>query len=168
MSRSWSSMRKQLERESICDSLKGRIQYFATTYRKCPDQKGRVAVRLDGQEVFNSSYFCWCKTRHEVILDFPKPKEASDDYWDKVYIETENRGGFSQFSFYEAFFYYQNHSVDACLTSDNAVVRLFTILDKRVGKRRLQKLLPELEQQPYWLKFFYVLRMEAEGITQKI
>lgn len=35
----------------LADSLRGRIQYFATSYSKCPDHEGRAAVRLDGEEI---------------------------------------------------------------------------------------------------------------------
>ncbi len=59
MALSWSGMRKVLEQENICDSLKGRIQYFATRYRKSHDEEGRVAIRLDGEELFKSSWFDW-------------------------------------------------------------------------------------------------------------
>lgn len=54
MGQSWSSMRKKLEQENICEALNGRIQYFATRYRESHDLEGRVAIRLDGQEVFRS------------------------------------------------------------------------------------------------------------------
>lgn len=75
-----------------------------------------------------------------------------------------NRGGFDQFAFYNAFHFYQNHSIDESLSSPDPIVKLFAIFDKRVGKRRLQKILSEIESQPDWLKIFYRLRMEAEGI----
>lgn len=63
MGHSWSYMRKQLEQVNLCESLQGRIQYFATRYRQSHDQEGRVAIRLDGQEVFKSCYFDWCEVR---------------------------------------------------------------------------------------------------------
>lgn len=34
---SFSAMRKKLEQDNICPSMKGRIQYFATRYRKVHD-----------------------------------------------------------------------------------------------------------------------------------
>lgn len=171
MGQSWSKMRKQLEQDHICDALKGRIQYFVTRYRNSHDQEGRVAIRLDGQEIFKSCYFDWCETRKQVIADLPAIKKTSDtywEYWDKVYLETENRGGFDQFAFYDAFYYYQNHSIDVCFAAESSIVRLFAILDKRTGRRRLQKLLSEIENQPDWLKFFYGLRMDVEGIDVRV
>lgn len=169
MGHSWSYMRKQLEQTNLCESLQGRIQYFATRYRESHDQEGRVAIRLDGQEVFKSCYFDWCKTRKDIIHDYPELKETCNsywEYWDKVHLETENRGSLEQLAFYDAFYYYDNHSIEDCLTNESAIVRLFAVLDRRTGKRRLQKLLPEIEHQPDWLKYFYGLRIAAEGIAE--
>lgn len=170
MGQSWSSMRRQLEQENICESLKGRIQYFVTRYRKSHDEEGRVAIQLDGQEVFKSCYYDWCIMRSQVAEDFvelEKVSESFQEHWDNIHLETENRGSFDQYTFYEAFYYYQNHSIENCLASERALVRLLAILDKRTGKRRLQKLFSEIEKQPDWLKFFYSLRMDAEGVTQR-
>lgn len=66
MGLSWSAMRQQLEQEFLCDSLKGRIQYFVTRYRKSHDQEGRVAIRLDGKEIFQSDFYDWNKKRQET------------------------------------------------------------------------------------------------------
>ena len=169
MGQSWSSMRKLLEQENICDALRGRIQYFATRYRESHDQEGRVAIRLDGQEVFKSCYFDWCRTRAEVVDGSPEIRQNSAtyrEYWDNVHLETANRGGLEQLAFYEAFYYYQNHSIEDSLNCNGAIVRLFAIFDKRVGKRRLQKLMADIDKQPIWLQSFYRLRMDAEGIKE--
>ena len=41
---------------------------------------------------------------------------------------------------------------------------MFAILDRRVGKRTLEKLKDTLDEQPEWLKQFYILRIEAENL----
>lgn len=75
-----------------------------------------------------------------------------------------SNGGFDQFTFYNAFHVYQNSNIDDNLISSDPVVKLFAILDKRVGKRRLLKIIPEIEKQPEWLQPFYRLRIEADAI----
>lgn len=40
----WSGIRSKLEKEYLAPSLQGRIQYFATSYHKCPDHEGRAAI----------------------------------------------------------------------------------------------------------------------------
>ena len=39
---------------------------------------------------------------------------------------------------------------------------MFAVLDRRIGKRTLDKLQDSISDQPEWLRFFYLLRMEAE------
>ena len=51
------------------------------------------------------------------------------------------------------------------VTSEDPLVRLLAILDKRVGKRKLQKLIPTISSQPEWLREFYYIRMESENIS---
>ena len=41
---------------------------------------------------------------------------------------------------------------------------MFAILDRRVGKRTLERLKDLLNEQPEWLKPFYLLRFEAENL----
>lgn len=54
---------------------------------------------------------------------------------------------------------------DACKQlSENPVIRMFAVLDRRVGKRTLERMKQELELQPDWLQRIYRLRLEAEKI----
>lgn len=46
----------------------------------------------------------------------------------------------------------------------NPLVRMFAVLDRRVGKRTLEKLALCVDEQPAWLREFYLLRLEAEKI----
>ncbi|MCL2673790.1 MAG: hypothetical protein FWE92_00490 [Defluviitaleaceae bacterium] len=167
MGLSWSAMRKVLEEENICDSLKGRIQYFATRYRKSHDEEGRVAIRLDGDEIFKSCFYDWEKKRSIVVKSNVILKEKAMsywDYWDKIHLETKNYGGFDQYGFYEAFYEYHNQSIEKSLVSPDPVVRLFAIMDKRLGKRRLENMFSEIQAQPEWLQVFFKLRLEADRV----
>lgn len=59
---------------------------------------------------------------------------------------------------------YINQSITESLDDENAVVRMFAILDRRVGKRTLVKLASNIDSQPEWLQKFYRLRVDVEGI----
>lgn len=59
---------------------------------------------------------------------------------------------------------YMSIPITESLHSENEVIRLFAVLDRRVGKRTLLKLVGETENQPEWLYFFYELRLSAEGL----
>ena len=160
MGQSLSAMRKQLEKENICACLKGRIKYFVTLYRETHDGwEGRISVSIDKKEIFKSNTFEWHKLSGEMW------NNGNHDY-KKITIQCHKEGVVNVYRFYEAFYYYQNHSIHESLTSDDALVRLFAILDKRVGKRTLKELQASLNTQPEWLQVFYRLRLETEGIIK--
>ena len=58
----------------------------------------------------------------------------------------------------------ENQEIKESLYSENPIVRMFAVLDRRVGKRTLTKVKETIEEQPLWLKQFYQLRLAAEGI----
>lgn len=45
---------------------------------------------------------------------------------------------------------------------------MLAILDRRVGKRRLEKIAEIIHEQPEWLQPIYRLRLDAEGKTNQI
>ena len=54
--------------------------------------------------------------------------------------------------------------IAASLQSENYLLRVFAYLDRRVGKRTLVKIRDDVEKLPEWVKQFYNIRCEAEGI----
>ena len=44
---------------------------------------------------------------------------------------------------------------------------IFALLDRRLGKRRLLALEEFMEQELDWVRAFYVIRMQAEGLMEK-
>ena len=163
---SWSAMRKVLEQENICDSLKGRIQYFQTRYRKTHDHTSRVAIRLDGKEIFQTDFFRYYNKVYEIHrerMESDKKIGYGESYDQAFQVATEQVG---MYSFFDAFHIYRNSNIGESIVSPNPYVRLFAILDKRIGKRRLKNLLPEIEKQPEWLQVFYRLRFEVEGVDK--
>lgn len=61
----------------------------------------------------------------------------------------------------------KNKSIEKSLVSDNPIVRIFAILDRRLGKRRLLALEESMGQELDWVRAFYVIRMQAEGLMDK-
>ena len=167
----WSGIRKKLENDYLCLALRGHIQYFATSYSKSADHVGRAAIRLDGVEVLQSNYFSyfenvWTKfhqLRSTTLKDCDSAKEAID----QAHVYALEQGTFDQKVFYAAFDIFDNQSIDKSLVSDNPIVRIFAILDRRLGKRRLLALEESMEQELDWVRAFYVIRMQAEGLMDK-
>ena len=181
MPKSWSLTRRQLEQEFLCESLRGRVQYFLTHYHNIwHEDDGRFAVRVDGEEVFHAHpYNEW---RYDVrSCEIKRERCIPEREWTNkgVYLhEDENRqaeeegrilaiydGYVDSFDIPRAIKKYMNQDIAASLRSDDPLIRLFAILDRRVGKRTLKRLVQEVDQQPEWLKRFYYLRFESEGIA---
>ena len=167
----WSGIRNKLENDYLCPALRGRIQYFATSYSKSADHEGRAAIRLDGVEVLRSNYYTyfenvWTKFHHlrsTTLKDCDSAKEAIN----QAHAYALEQGTFDQKVFYEAFGIFDNQSIEKSLTSENPLVRIFALLDRRLGKRRLLALEESMEQELDWVRAFYVIRMQAEGLIDK-
>lgn len=160
----WSKIKSKLENEYLADSLKGRIHYFATSYNKYPDHEGRAAILLDGKQIVSGSY-CeqWSKAqllpRDETLetrlrYEFP--------YMDNTAVKY---GQFDQRCFYSSFYEFDNQSIEKSLYSENMLIRIFAILDRRIGKRRLRNLKETISSEPDIFQLFYNIRIEAEGIA---
>ena len=142
----WSGIRNKLENDYLCPALRDHIQYFAASYSKSADHEGRAAIRMDGVEVLRSNYYTyfenvWTKFHHlrsTTLKDHYSTKEAID----RAHAYALEQGTFDQKVFYEAFGIFDNQS-------------------------RLLALEDSMEQELDWVRAFYVIRMQAEGLMEK-
>ena len=158
----WSGIRRKLECEYLADSLRGRVRYFATTYRESHDQEGRAAIIVDGTEVLKGNFYNYWLKNHLLPKDDTRYNSFEFDVMDETALEL---GMFDQRSFYRSFAEFDNQPIEKSLVSENLLVRIFAILDRRVGKRRLLALKHQMESEPEILQFFYYMRAEAENIV---
>lgn len=156
----WSGTRKKLE-DCLCPALRGRVRYFAAIYRKSHDHEGRAVILVDGVEVLKSSYFEYAPAFYQLWDEL----EGADwqETAQKAGQAALDKGLFDQRDFYAAFQEFDNQSIEASLSSENPIVRIFALLDRRLGKRRLAALEETMEQELDWVRSFYLLRMQAEG-----
>lgn len=159
---SWSGMRKYLEKEMLAKSLKDRVRYNCTTY------KGMDSFRIFEVCIDNGykKQFSWDTLATDL---HKKGYEKQDITWDMLadYIENnspEIRDAHICREFCDALASYRKSDIKFSLQSDNPIQRMFAILDRRVGKRTLEKLKGTFDEQPDWLKPFYTLRFEAENL----
>ncbi len=159
-----------IENDYLADSLKGRISYYATSYHYAHDHVGRAAIQLDGVEILKSDYFKLQKLQWESYQELTERDRETDRgaLWRESWITAVEKGGFDNQLFYTAFEEYDNQSIEQSLESRNALVRILAIMDRRVGKRRLQALAETWENEPEWIRFFLNLRLEAENINRKV
>lgn len=159
----WSGIRNKLENDYLAESLRGRIQYYATSYSKSPDHEGRAAIRYDGKEILRGCYWNnWTKA-HLFPKDDTYERRMNKEmaYMDDTALKL---GIFDQRCFYAAFHAFDNQSIEKSLDSDDLLVRIFAVLDRRVGKRRLKEMQAGILEEPEVFREFYAIRVEAEGI----
>lgn len=178
--KSWSGLRRRLEKDFLCDSLKGRVQYFITHYHGAPDDYGRIAIRVDGIEVIQGNPYTYYRDYNRIESEIKKSLGILKREWngkgfdnksDNEIIESSvkrmanNQGDFEIYDITNAISQYLESPISESLASENPIIRMLAVIDRRIGKRTLDKLKLEIDNQPEWLQFFYKLRIEAEGIS---
>ncbi len=163
---SWSGMRKYLEQEMLAESLKGRVRYGCTAY---PGMDGCRIFELciDGQQV---KRFSW-ETVNTYFIDIGISPQPKNNYWDNFLpllesVPVPEREAHTDDEFCEALTVYRAQEIQKSLSSESPLIRMFAVLDRRVGKRSLEKLKDTLSNQPAWLQEIYLLRLRAEGVIK--
>jgi len=181
LKKSWSGLKKELEKDLLCESLKGRVSYFVTSYRRSDDgMESRFAVSVDKNEVFGANSangrvkYYYYENELKEFLRIPTTDTKYGSYFNRTdeCIRTEkfvrkvaqNNCDYTTNEIFYSLNSYKKNAIDDSLNSADPIVRMFAILDRRVGKRTLMKLKDEIEYQPKWLQYFYNLRLEAENI----
>ena len=143
----WSGIRNKLENDYLCPALRGHIQYFATS---------------NYYTYFENVWTKFHHLRSTTLKDHDSAKEAIN----QAHAYALEQGTFDQKVFYEAFGIFDNQSIEKSLVSENPLVRIFALLDRRLGKRRLLALEDSMEQELDWVRAFYVIRLQAEGLME--
>lgn len=160
--KSWLGLKKQLE-ERLCESLKNRVTYFLTRYHDVHNSYGRASIRLDGKELV---CFSWVDTYKQVRDVYGYWRETGE--WDfeapEIKAKWNQEAKFSDYDFLEAATEFLSLSIQDALESENYLVRVFAIMDKRVGRRTLESIhkSEEYKSYPEWIRQFYELRFKAD------
>ncbi len=156
----WSGIRKKLETEYLAQNLQGHIQYYATSYSRSPDHEGRAAIRYDGKEIIKGCYWNnWAKAdMFPQDEKYEKRMKVENAYMDDTAIKL---GIFDQRCFYNAFAEFDNQDIEASLKSENLIVKIFAVLDRRVGKRRLRIMKETIMEEPDTFQEFYAIRAKS-------
>ena len=164
--KSWSNLKKQMN-ELLCDSLRDRITYFYTRYNKDKGSFGRATINLDKTELIAFSWdigldIQW-SDEYRACLEQPDADQTAihNTLMTEKWMQ---QGAFSHHDFLEAVTAYLKTDVTTALNSDNYILRVFAYMDRRVGKRTLIKTKANAEPLPEWVKQFYRIRCEAEGL----
>ncbi|MBO4458081.1 MAG: hypothetical protein J5802_10200 [Butyrivibrio sp.] len=164
--KSWSKMRKYLEKEMLADSLQGIVRYNCTTY-----------AGMDGCHIFENFFddelfkqFSW-ETVNSYFIKMgyaEKPTQMTiayywKDFWglvDKYPID--KRTEYTDEEFAEALEKYRQSDIKDSLRSDNPIAKMFALLDRRVGKRTLEKMVDSINLEPEWIQQVFEFRIREE------
>lgn len=165
---SWSGMRKYLEQEMLADSLKGRVRYGCTTYVGM-DGSHIFEICIDGKQI---KRFSW-ETVNAYFIDngYTTHKNPSGigEYWADFWALLDkysmaDRTEYTDEEFASALEKYRNQDIQKSIRSNNPLIRMFAVLDRRIGKRTLAEMKEEIDAQPQWLQQIYALRLSADMV----
>lgn len=162
--KSWSALNKQLT-DLLCDSLKGRITYFLTYYHQVHNSYGRAAIRLDGKELVCFSWVEMMRQESDVSDRWKETGRYDQD--DPVLKEKWDRDGtYCEKDFLQAVTAYLSMSAADALESEDYLLKILAVMDRRVGKRSLRRMREKggFEGYPQWAGQFFDLRFAVEQI----
>lgn len=176
--KSWSNLKKQMN-NLLCDSLKNKISYFYTTYHEVHNAYGRATINYMGKELIACSWNQGYEQHLDIIEQYKKMDNvpsAIEDYEGntKAFKIAKAKASkevwmpeckLCEHDFLVSITTYLDTNIETSINSDNYLLRAFAYLDRRVGKRTLVKIKDEVEILPDWVKQFYNLRCEVDGIT---
>ena len=163
-------MRKYLEQEMLAGSLRGRVRYNCTSYVGM-DGCRIFELYLDGELFKQFSWETQNSYFHREDGDKAPGPMSIAEYWDGFWEKRETRpaGSVTEFTdgdFCGALAVYRNQDIRLSIASDDPIVRMFALFDRRVGRRTLEKLGEEMKTQPEWLRQVYGFRCRAEDRTK--
>lgn len=189
----WSKTKQQLE-SFLCESLKKRVEYRATAYRYSPDKSGKCYISVDKKEVFDMSeqkaFVRWYKSEQEIKndtsiflpIDENDMKTVREEGGNKIPEERiqviarnkkiadyakkmmNSQTLLSKSDFYTVANTFLSSNVNQCLASEDILLNILALVDRRVGKKRLRDMRETILLKHPIVQYFYKLRCEEEGI----
>ena len=158
----------------LAPSLAKRVDFHFARYRHSHDEPGRAWITVDGEEIvelsdhrFQNEYYPLAQKIREQnrATDFRDPEQRADYHaaYDAAREVTAAKGNFAGWDFTVAARRFLSLSIEDALASDDPLIRALAMLDRRVGKVRLRRLVEDKVENPVVLELLRV-RCEAEGL----
>lgn len=159
----WSKLKQRIE-ETLAPRAKGRVEFWATRYRKAHDQEGEAWITIDGQPVHSMGTLTHFAELYERCDQQPNGPHGPHGAATAAVVKEQLRaeGVLSLWEFNDALFKYLNMPFEQILISDHMLIRAVGMFDKRLGKRRLR--LMDMSQEHALVQKFYRMRCAFEGI----
>ncbi|MED4019014.1 hypothetical protein [Sutcliffiella cohnii] len=167
----WSKAKKLLM-SFICDSLRSRVDFKVINYRKAHDQLGRAVITVDKVEVLN---MCTITAEREEyyrerdiriqLNDFTYDSVSNvREIQDRAHEQLRLEGIYGQYDFFTALETYFNSPIEDSLKSNDILLKILCLLDRRVGKRTLRKMKESIKEENTLVQYFYKLRCDSQNI----
>ena len=187
----WNKMKQQLE-GFLTPVLIGQVAYRASGYRYRKDKPFHCFITIDQVEVFNmtevSLAIPWYQTEQEIKNDTNRRLPVSQDEIDlvrskssgkvpeerlKVIAESHKITAYAQeilqaqqrmqkTDFQEAANRFLTRPIEESLASDEILLNVMAIIDRRVGKKRLVNMRDAMVMKHPVVQYFYQLRMTTK------
>ena len=191
MPKNWKYIKKLLEKEFLCEKLRGHITYDLTDYRPAPWYQQHFIMKYDDEVLLDVTQpkCTWDKryryppTRWDHIQELGKKECCKWDFAEYGIPEhklvsfasavTENvlhhmahyDGVYGVEEIIEAIGDYLHSDIKKNLHSEEYFICALAVLDRRCGKRTLTEMAQwKYQGNPGWLRRILRLRFEAEGI----
>lgn len=168
--KSWSGLNKLLT-ESLCGALSGRITYFLTRYHDVHNSYGRAAIQLDGDELICFKWIEMYRQDSDLAASYAQqavlPSNLTyNDIAETLKPKWDSNCTYSEMDFLDAVLQFRSLTIKDALKSDNYIIKILAIMDRRVGKRTLAQIADsrEFEAYPFWVRQFYMLRLSFETV----
>ncbi|MBQ3376165.1 MAG: 23S rRNA (uracil(1939)-C(5))-methyltransferase RlmD [Erysipelotrichaceae bacterium] len=159
--KSWSNLKKQMN-DLLCDPLKKSISYFYTNYHEVHNAYGRATINYNKKELVAFSWIEMYEQDQDINRLWQEGEKKS--YSEMLREKWMPECTLCDANFIDSVTVFLKTDIAASLQSDNYLLRVFAYMDRRVGKRTLVKIRDEVEKLPEWVKQFYQIRCEAEGL----
>ena len=147
----WSKLKSGVK-SFICPELKDRIDFHLTSYRESHDGADKVWITVDGERVFGCKHYPHERAEAEAYYGGLRGEQVSD------FLEAREIHGPGDFG--DAMRAYLDLPIRDALKSSDPIIKAFALVDRRVGRRTIEKL--EISDAEHTLvKVFYELRRGA-------
>ncbi|QSF45619.1 SF0329 family protein [Paenibacillus tianjinensis] len=187
---SWSKLKQQLE-GFFSPALHGRVEYRAPGYRYLPDKSGTCYISVDKKNVLGmsdkSNPIRWYQTELDIKNDpdIRIPVTSSDIEAvrqatkgpvpeDRLIIMARSRkstehakelmsaqAALSKSNFKVVANKFLTTPIEESLASDDILMNVLALVDKRVGKKRILSMAGKMELKHPVVRYFYELRLGA-------
>lgn len=167
----WSKAKKRLK-SFTCESLRSRVDFQVINYRRAHDQLGRAVITVDKLEKLNMCTIT--AEREEYYRERAIRKQLDDFNFDdrlnnlalneQAHQLLKEEAIYAQYDFFSALEIYFETSVEDCLKSNDILLKILCLLDRRVGKRTLMKMNDTITNEHPLVQDFFKLRCEAENV----